>query len=213
MPSVSSRPRRRDAVANREKLVAAAETVFAEHGVTGSLEEIARRAEVSIGTLYNHFPNRGSLLDAVYPARIAALAGTAQTALADDDPWRGFRTFLVQVFELQATDRGMNDAMTLRYPDATALAAACDEGFASASQLVERAQASGALRADFQMEDLASLVWSVSRIVSATVDVAPDAWRRFLDLQLDGLRAEGAHPLSAPAMTAEQVATAMRAGT
>jgi AcrR family transcriptional regulator len=212
MPSVSSRPRRRDAVANREKLVAAAGAVFAEHGVSAPLEEIARRAEVSIGTLYNHFPSRGALLDSVYPARIAALAGTAETALADDDAWRGFRTFLTSVFELQASDRGMNDAMTLRYPDATALAAACDEGFASTARLVERAQESGALRSDFQIEDLASLIWSISRIISATAEVAPDAWRRFLDLQLDGLRAEAAHPLSAPAMTAEQVAAAMRAG-
>jgi hypothetical protein len=61
------------------------------------------------------------------------------------------------------------------------------------------------------MEDLAFLIWATSRVIMVTVDVAPEAWRRYLDLQLDGLRPEAARPLSVPPMIAEQVATAMRA--
>jgi AcrR family transcriptional regulator len=209
MTSATRRPRR-DAVANRERLLVAAGEVFAERGVAAPLDEIARRANVSIGTLYNHFPTREELLDAIYPERIAALNEAAEQAVSNSDPWAGFRTFVLRVFELQAEDRGLNDAMTLRYPNATALSDACDRGFAPVGELIDRAQRAGTLRADFTVEDLAFLVWATSRVIAATAGTAPDAWRRYVDLQLDGLRAEGAHPLSTPPMTPTQVAAAMR---
>ena len=62
------------------------------------LDEIARRAGVSIGTLYNHFPNRGALLDAVLPERLAELDRLADKAMADPDPWQGFAEFLDGLF-------------------------------------------------------------------------------------------------------------------
>ncbi|QDP98909.1 TetR/AcrR family transcriptional regulator [Microlunatus elymi] len=202
--------RRRDAVANRTKLVDAAAAVFAERGVDAPLEAIARRAQVSIGTLYNHFRTREQLLDAIYPDRIADLAAAADAALADEDSWLGFSGFLLQVFELQATDRGLNDAMTLRYPDAALLTEACDRGFARAGELIKRAQLAGTLRKDFTVEDLAFLIWATSRVIAATADIAPTAWRRYVGLQLDGLRAAAAHRLPVPAMTPDQVAQAMQ---
>ncbi|GAB3753120.1 TetR/AcrR family transcriptional regulator [Microlunatus parietis] len=205
------RGRRRDAAANREKLLAAAGDLFAERGLAAPLEEVARRSQVSIGTLYNHFPTRESLFDAIYPDRLTGLRVAGEKALSDPDPWAGFRDFLITVFELQAADRGLNDAMTLRYPAAAAMSEACDRGYASIEQIVDRAKAEGVLRADFTLPDLACLIWATSRVITATVDVAPEAWRRYLDLQLDGLRAAAAHPSEVPPMTAEQVAAAMRA--
>ena len=206
----ATKGRRRDAVANQTKLVEAAAAVFAERGVDAPLEAIARRAGVSIGTLYNHFRTREQLLDAIYPDRIAGLADAAEEALADEDSWRGFSGYLLRVFELQAEDRGLNDAMTLRYPDATLLTEACDRGFAPVDELITRAQRAGTLRKDFTVEDLAFLVWATSRVIAATVDTAPSAWRRYVGLQLDGLRAEAAHRLPVPPMTSDQVAAAMR---
>jgi AcrR family transcriptional regulator len=206
-----TRTPRRDAVANREKLLTAATEVFAERGLTAPLEEIARRGGVSIGTLYNHFPTREALFDAIYPAKLAGLETAGQDALADPDPWAGFRDYLVRVFELQAADRGLNEAMTLRYPAAAAMAEACDRGFAGVQEIIDRAQRAGVLRTDFTLPDLACLIWATSRVITATADGAPRAWRRYLDLQLDGLRAEAAHPSEVPPMTPEQVAAAMRA--
>lgn len=208
---MTTQVRRRDATANRQKLLAAAGAVFATRGVSAPLETIAKQAQVSIGTLYNHFPTRDRLLDAVYPERIAGLDSAAARALADPDPWRGFRDFLTLIFSLQAEDRGLNDAMTLRFPDATAMTAACNRGFAQVGTMIERAQDSGQLRADFTTQDLAFLIWATSRVIAATVEVAPTAWRRYVDLQLDGLRPGAAHPLSEPPMTNDQVAAAMRA--
>lgn len=202
---------RRDAVANREKLLAAATELFAERGLTAPLEEIARRGGVSIGTLYNHFPTREALFDAIYPDKLLRLEVAGREALAAADPWTGFRDFLLATFELQAEDRGLNEAMTLRYPAAAAMAEACDRGFTDVQRIIDRAQRAGVLRADFTLQDLACLIWATSRVITATVDVAPRAWRRCLDLQLDGLRAEAAHPSEVPPMTTEQVAAAMRA--
>lgn len=210
MPERTRTPRR-DAVANREKLLAAATALFAERGLSAPLEEIARRGGVSIGTLYNHFPTREALFDAIYPEKLAALDRAGRAALADPDPWAGFRDFLLRVFELQAADRGLNEAMTLRYPAAAAMAEACDRGYASIQQIIDRAQAAGVLRSDFSLPDLACLIWATSRVITATAEVAPRAWRRYFDLQLDGLRAGAAHPLDGPPMTDEQVAAAMRA--
>ncbi|SDS07265.1 TetR/AcrR family transcriptional regulator [Microlunatus soli] len=203
--------RRRDATANRQKLLTAAGELFAARGVAAPLEAIAKQAQVSIGTLYNHFPTRDRLLDAVYPERIAALDAAATKALAADDPWQGFEDFLIMIFSLQAEDRGLNEAMTMRFPDATALTEACNRGFAQVGALIERAQRAGRLRADFTTQDLAFLIWATSRVIAATAEVAPDAWQRYVDLQLDGLRAGAAHPLSQPSLSEEQVVAAMRA--
>lgn len=88
-------------------MTAAAE-LFDERGVDVPLEEIARRADVSIGTLYNHFPNRGALLDAVLPDWVAEVDRLAKAALADPDPWRGFAGFMDGLFGIQARNRSMS---------------------------------------------------------------------------------------------------------
>src|SRR5687768_1592430 len=102
---------RADALRNRDRLMAAATELFAERGLDVPLDEIARRAQVSIGTLYNHFPNRGALLDEVLPERLAELDRLAANAMADPDPWRGFADFLDGLFVIQARDRSMNEAI------------------------------------------------------------------------------------------------------
>ena len=203
--------RRRDAVENRERLLAAAGEMFAEHGLGVPLDEIARRAGVSIGTLYNNFAQREALFDAIYPARVAELDVVAETALTDPDAWQGFRRFVLHVFERQAADRGLNDVMTLRYPAAEALTEACDRGFARIDQVVTRAQQAGDLRPDFAMADLACLIWATSRVIAATEPVAPGSWRRFAEMHLDGLRARTGQSVSVPPMSTEQIAAAMRA--
>ncbi|MFF4411493.1 TetR/AcrR family transcriptional regulator [Streptosporangium sp. NPDC001559] len=200
-----ARPLRADAVRNRDRLLAAAKQVFGERGLDAPLEEIARRAEVSIGTLYNHFPTRQAFFDAILPERLAALERIAAAAMADPDPWRGFTGFLEGLFALQAEDQGLNDAMARRLPLSEEVLASCHQGFELAGQVVERAKESGTLRADFEMRDLPLLVWAMSQVIRESMGVAPQAWRRCLSFLLDGLRAETARPLPVPAMTEEQL--------
>lgn len=178
------KPLRADAARNRAKLLDAAAEVFAARGLDAPLEHIAKQAGVSIGTLYAHFPTRDALFDAIFPERLAALDRVAADALADPDPWRGFVTFLEGVFALQAEDRGLNDAISRRVPLSGEMEDVCARGVGHADKIIARAREAGLLRADFTAADLAVLTSAVSQVIRT----APDGWRRFLRLHLDGVR-------------------------
>ncbi|MEU4575316.1 helix-turn-helix domain-containing protein [Nonomuraea sp. NPDC023979] len=195
---------RKDAVHNRERLLEAARRLFADRGLDVPLEEIARTAGVSIGTLYNRFPTRDALVEAVFADRVARVSELAEQALAAGDAWEGFTAFLTGVCELQAADLGYNDL-------AARTATAGDRGPALMEEILDRARRSGDLRDDVTLTDLAFVIWGVAATVKATHDVAPGAWRRHLALSLDGLRAAAARPLPAPPLSAEQARAAMRA--
>ncbi|MEV2269333.1 TetR/AcrR family transcriptional regulator [Nonomuraea africana] len=199
-----TRPLRADAARNRDKLLVAATQVFGERGLDAPLEEIARRAKVSIGTLYNHFPTRQALFDAIFPERLAALDRIAARALADPDPWNGFAGFLQEWFTLQAEDHGLNDTLARRFPAGSEVAD-CNRGLTHLDRIIGRAKESGQLRADFEPQDLATLVWAMSQVIRESMGTAPEAWRRCLGFFLDGLRAEAAHPAAVPALTAAEV--------
>ena len=204
------RPLRRDAQRNREAIVEAARQVFCDQGLEAPLEQIARHARVGIATLYRRFPSRAALLDAVLTVDLQAHIDAAEHALAIDDPWDGFAFYLEQSCRLQASDRGLNDVMGMRFPRATAVEAAKARLFELLGRVVDRAQQSGQLRADLTLEDLAFLNWANARILPAVRAAgAPDAWRRPLGLLLDGLRAERAHPLPHPPLSPQQVHRAM----
>lgn len=193
--AAGTKPLRADAARNREKLLTAAAQVFAERGLDAPLDEVARRAGVSIGTLYNHFPAREAFLDAIFPERLADLERITEAALADADPWRGFTGFAEGLFALQAEDRGLNDALSQRFPSACDVNEACERGFRHVRRIIQRAQDSGQLRPDFTPRDMVTLSWAMSQVIRESMDTDPRAWRRCLAFFLDGLRAEAARPL------------------
>jgi AcrR family transcriptional regulator len=201
---------RRDAQRNRDAIVAAAGQAFCDLGLEAPLEEIARRAGVGIATLYRRFPSRVELLDAVLADTLQAHVAVAEQALAMDDPWKGFAFYLEETCRLQATDRGLNDAMGMRFPRAAAAEAARRRLYDLVGRLIARAQHSGQLRADLTHEDLAFVTWANARILQASRAAgAPDAWRRHLGFLLDGFRADRAHPLPQPPLSPRQVHRAM----
>ncbi len=200
---------RRDAERNRERLVTAAREVFAERGLDAPLDQIARRAGVSIGTLYNRFPTRTDLVDAVFADRVAAVSRIAEEALAMTDPWTGFVHFVERICQLQAADRGFNDLAARRIPPA-APTEAHRHGYELMTKIITRAQEVGALRPDFTIEDMAFVTWAITRTIEATSTVNDSAWRRHLALTLDGLRASAAHPLPVPPLAPAELARIMR---
>ncbi|MEU7768088.1 helix-turn-helix domain-containing protein [Nocardia sp. NPDC049190] len=181
-----TKPLRRDAARNREKLLHEAARVFTEQGLDGSLEEIARRSGVSIGTLYNHFPTRDALIDALIPPRVAALDEVAARAAAEPDAWTAFTGFAGDLLDRLTTDRGLLDAFTGDHPAAAQLVAACHQGMSQLSSVLDRAREAGAIRSDASDEDVVHLLWALSLLGEATGTIA---WRRCLGLVLDGLRA------------------------
>ncbi|MBU9765468.1 helix-turn-helix transcriptional regulator [Mycobacterium sp. TNTM28] len=182
---------RADAVRNRDRLTAAAAELFTERGVDVPLDEVARRAGVSIGTLYNHFPNRGALLDVVLSERLAVIDRLAQQALDDADPWRGFAGFLDGLFAMQAADRSINDAVARNPVGAVDVAGECGRAGGVLENVVGRARDTGVLRPDFGADDLAMLMSAMSKVI-AMADGDDAVWRRHLGFVLDGLKGTSA---------------------
>ncbi|WP_027930945.1 TetR/AcrR family transcriptional regulator [Amycolatopsis thermoflava] len=177
-----TRPLRRDAQRNRELLVAAAREVFGEKGLDAPLEEIARRAGVAIGTLYNRFPTRMDLVEAAFGGLLDRLAGEAEQALKADDPWDGLVELIVRICELQTIDRGMTELCTSVLLDAPGLRAARERVGEVCEKVLARAHDAGVLRPDFGLDDLAFAI-------AATTRAAPlGDWRRHLTFLLDGIR-------------------------
>ncbi|WP_040772694.1 TetR/AcrR family transcriptional regulator [Nocardia pneumoniae] len=202
------KPLRSDAQRNRDALVTAARAVFEERGLDAPLKEIATRAGVAIGTLYNRFPTRDDLIAAAVEDRIEAGSRIAEDALAIDDPWESFVYLVERVCALQAADRLLSE-LAVRAAPSRAIAQAQEYGHGLMRRIITRAQEAGVLRPDWVLEDIAFITWSHTRIVEATGHVAPDAWRRHLALVLDGLRAEAAHPLPVPPITEDQLMHAL----
>ena len=99
---------------------------------------------------------------------------------------------------MQAADRGLNHVLTRTFPRAGRLEAHRARGYELSVQLIERAKADHGLRADFVPEDLVLLLMANAGVVQAAGDAAPEAWRRFVRLMLDGFRSQGATALPAP---------------
>jgi AcrR family transcriptional regulator len=204
-PTISPRPLRRDAQRNRDLIVTAARAAFAAEGLGVTVEDIARRAGVGMGTLYRRFPSKEDLIDAVVADAFEQYAEAAESAAAADDPWDGFCSFLEHSLVLHAENRGLKDLTATREHGRARTTAIRTRVRPALNRLVERAQEQGALRADFSLEDIPLLLWTGARVIETTSTVAPELWRRYLGLMLDGLRADAATPLPQPPLTRPQL--------
>src|ERR1700710_870300 len=104
-----TRPLRKDAERNRERLLAAARELFASRGLEVTLNDIAHHAGVGVGTAYRRFANKEEVIDALFEEGLQDMAAAAQDALVDDDAWRGLVTFLERSMHMQFGDRGLNE--------------------------------------------------------------------------------------------------------
>jgi AcrR family transcriptional regulator len=206
--SDGQRPLRRDAALNRERILAAAKEVFAEQGLAAPIEEVAKRAGVGVGTLYRRFPNRSELIACAFAAKMIDYADAVDTALAHDDAWDGFAWFVERVCQMQASDHGMADVLTMTFPASPEFQGINDRVYIRFATLVKRAKKTGRLRKDFTTEDLPLILMANAGVLTATADTAPDAWRRVVHIVLQGLEnpTRGALP---PAVLPEQMYAAM----
>jgi AcrR family transcriptional regulator len=206
MPTTTPpRPRRADAERNRTRILAAASELFAERGLDASMPELAERAGVGVGTVYRAFPDKDHLLGAVMAERFRWLAHEIEAALADD-PWTGFTDVVWKGAALHAKDRAFHQCM----PQAAGLPEvqeARGRTLDAFQRLIERAQASGTMRADVVAEDIPMLLSGVGLSRSAGPGVA---WERHLAILIDGLRAEGAHPLPSKPLSRAQLDAMVR---
>ncbi|MET7764659.1 TetR family transcriptional regulator [Streptomyces sp. NPDC005336] len=202
-------PLRRDAQRNREMLIAAAREIYADQGVDAPLDDIARRAGVGSATLYRRFAGRAELIEAVFGDSLKDILRAAEDARSSTDAWAGLTAYLERIFRLLAGDRGTNDLMTTGIQGVPSLDALREENAKTIDALLRRAQKQGAVRDDLTAEDLLFLLAALGRAVPGSATAAPRAWRRYLALLLDGLRPDGARPLPAPSLTADQLGVVM----
>jgi AcrR family transcriptional regulator len=211
MSTSAARPLRRDAERNRHRILEAAADAFAERGLTITMDDIAEHAGVGVGTVYRRFPQNELLIEALFEERVGELVALAERALEQDDPWEALVGFLERAQALQATNRGLKELVLSTTHGRERVACVRERLAPLADALVERAQASGQLRADLDGTDLPVIQVMLGAVVDVTRDVAPETWRRMLAIVVDGLRAQESHtPLPAPALDGEQIVHAMR---
>jgi AcrR family transcriptional regulator len=210
--SPAERPLRRDAERNRQRILEVAHEAFAEDGLAITLDEIARRAGVGVGTVYRRFPDKEQLIDALFEERIGALAALAEEALSREDAWEGLVAFLEAATAAHAHDRGLKEVALSGAHGLERVARARDLMLPLATRLVERAQAQGSLRADLKPTDLPLLQLMLGSLSECTRNVDPEVWRRYLGILTDGLRTrrDGPTPLECPGLEPEQVQRTMR---
>jgi AcrR family transcriptional regulator len=204
-------PLRKDAAANRQRLLDAASELFAMHGLGVTLHDIAHHAGVGVGTAYRRFPNKEALIDALFEERLEAVEAMAHEALEEPDAWQALARYLERTLKMRLDDRGLDQIMN----DPTLGDARVNDVRVRIAplvvQLVDRAKAQGELRTDFAPTDVAFIQTALSAVMDSTRDLAPDHYERYLAYVLDGIRLgrTDATPLRVPPLTSERTHAAM----
>jgi AcrR family transcriptional regulator len=180
---------RADARRNRDVLLEAAKATFAEVGAEASLDEIARRAGVGIGTLYRHFPTRDAIVEAVYRREVQQLADAAPRLIESVAPAEALRAWMRLFVDYVAAKKVIAPALKSLVGGGSALYADSGTRITEAmALLVERARASGDIRPNADSADLLRAL-----VGFAYVNSAPDleaSARRLIDLLIDGLKSQ-----------------------
>jgi AcrR family transcriptional regulator len=179
-----ARPKRADARRNYEKILAAAREAFAEGGESTPLEEIARRAGVGIGTLYRNFPNRQSLLEALYVDEVEEVCRSA-AEVDDADPWQALTTWIDRFIAYLATKQALaGELLNYLDHDAELFKVSRASLFAAGEPLLKRAQNAGVVRPDVTIAEVIQMMVGIGKIPTAD----PRQVEHILKVALDGLR-------------------------
>jgi AcrR family transcriptional regulator len=188
--STEPRPQRADARRNRERIVDAARELFAECGATTQMDDVARRAQVGVGTVYRHFPTKQALLGELLATKFRAHAEIARRWAGEEDGWVAFEGFLRECFASIARDATLQQRMMWVDDDeALAIAAAEREVVTGiVGEIIERAQAQGRVRPSFTVAGIPAIMCAVGAVMSAESRMPMDS-AAFVELVIDGLRA------------------------
>jgi AcrR family transcriptional regulator len=184
---------RADARRNRQRLLDAALQVYAERGADdASLDEIARRAGVGIGTLYRHFPTRQALLEAVYRDQVEELCAVARE-LSDEAPEQALERWLRALMAFATTKQNLSSAL-MSGPNKSEVATSCSAMVReAATTLLAEAQRTGQVREDVDAVDLLRMSHALA-IAADLPHSHPDQGERLMSVLLAGLRQPPAEP-------------------
>lgn len=184
LASLPQRPKRADAARNYDKLLRAARDAFTEDGAEASLEDIARRAGVGIGTLYRNFPTRQALLEAVYVDEVEGICRAADET-DGSDPWENLVGWLRSFAEYATTKKALAAELMAYMDGDDAVFKHCRQAIRTAGEpLLEAARSAEAVRPDLEFMDVVRMVGGIATIPNAE----PGQVDRILEVALDGLR-------------------------
>jgi AcrR family transcriptional regulator len=190
----TERPLRRDAQRNLERIRAAALELFAERGVGVTLDDIAERAGVGVGTVYRRYPNKDALLDELFEERIDGLAARAEEALANSDAWEALTDFLEYLLASSAANRALLQLVVRTDRGQQRVDRARARLAEPVRELVARAKADGRLRADFEAPDIGMIQTMLAAVMDETPTRSRDLWRRYFVMVVDGLTSKRSAP-------------------
>lgn len=209
----TDRPLRKDAERNRQRILAAAGEVFAESGLAASLDAVAERAGVGVGTVYRRFPDKEALIDALFEARIDEIVEIATDCNRNEDPWTALTCFLDRAITLHGGDKALKEIVFSTAHGHVRVATARDRIKPLVAGMVGRAKAAGALREDFDITDMPLIQLMLTSVIEYAGDVSPELWRRYLAVVLDGMRAEAQRtPLGPEALSDDDLDVVMSRG-
>lgn len=176
-------PLRSDARRNRERILAAAEEIFLERGANVTLDDVAKRAGVGIGTLYRRFPTREELLAATYSARFVAFAASSRDADTGQDPLRALRSYLEQLVEHTNVYRGLAALLGTVLQVGTP---GCIATSAEGRRLLANGQAAGVVRVDISFDDIVCVATAISLATEREASPNPHI-AHLVDVFLNGI--------------------------
>jgi AcrR family transcriptional regulator len=188
---VVQKPLRADARRNRERVLTAAREVFGEQGRDAQIDDVARRADVGVGTVYRHFPTKDALLNALTDELFDVVAAHAREMLELDDAWEALRRAMWFAAEKTAGDRAFSEIMAATGYLPPRTSPGKEDLRVTVGELMRRAKAAGQMRPDVQFDDIGLVMCGVGS-ASGMPHPSPQAWRRHLAIILDGMRAEAA---------------------
>lgn len=193
---------------SRERVLDAAAKVFAAEGLDAPMPAVAAAAGVGVGTIYRAFGSKEELIAALAADRVDRFGRDARAALEQDDAWSALRDLFALTADRQAKDYVVTEALA-SLSDHPRVVESNTRAGETITELMQRAKDTGGLRKDFEPQDL-QMFFAALGAAQHTMPSGSHAWRRLMGVLLDGLRAEGATPLSEAPLTSEDIDRAGR---
>ncbi|MFI6366166.1 TetR/AcrR family transcriptional regulator [Nocardia sp. NPDC050630] len=204
---VEPRRKRADAVRNRQRILTAAEQLLAERGMEMTLDAVAGAAGIGVGTVYRQFSNKRELINELFEGYLRQIIDSAQAATRDPDPWRGLTRFVEATCEIIAGNRGFATAMSELQNEAILFEVHRGELMLPIAVLLDRAKKAGVVEQSMEPVDVLAIIGMIHLVAAITEPVAPENWRRYLAVQLNGFRTDAAPelPLHPAALSPDQL--------
>ncbi|MFN6552927.1 TetR/AcrR family transcriptional regulator [Mycolicibacterium septicum] len=211
MTEETRRVLRKDAERNRQRVLDAARELFAEKGLEATLNDVARYANVGVGTVYRRFATKEELLEAIFVDGMDQLTALAEIALQQEDSWQGFSWYVESMCEITATDRGLREIAFSKCYGGDRVKACQERLVPALTKLVERAQGDGYLRPEVSSTDMPLFGLLSGTVSEFAGHVDADLWRRYVAILLDGMRYhDDQAPIPVKALDSDELDTAMQ---